>query len=78
MKALARSYVWWPKTDSDIEHFVANCAACRTHQRMPPKAPVHPWEIPRNPWLRLHIDFAGPFQGEQFLIIIDAYPNGLR
>ncbi|KFD50051.1 hypothetical protein M513_09011 [Trichuris suis] len=78
MKALARSYVWWLNLDSDIEHFVANCAACRTHQHMPPKAPVHPWKIPRNPWSRLHIDFARPFQGEQFLIIVDAYSKWLE
>ncbi|KFD63894.1 hypothetical protein M514_23885 [Trichuris suis] len=66
MKALAHSYVWWPNIDSDIEHFVANCAACQTHQHMSPKGPVHPWEVPRNPWSRLHIDFAGPSKENNF------------
>uniref|UniRef100_A0A5S6QAX4 RNA-directed DNA polymerase n=1 Tax=Trichuris muris TaxID=70415 RepID=A0A5S6QAX4_TRIMR len=78
MKALARSYVWWPNIDSDIERFVAKCSTCQTQQQAPSKTPVHPWEIPRNPWSRLHVDFAGPFQGEQFLIVVDAYSKWLE
>lgn len=77
MKALARSYVWWPNIDSDIEKFVAKCTICQQHQNSPPQAPIHHWEVPRNPWSRLHVDFAGPFQGENFLIIVDAHSKWL-
>ena len=73
MKSLARSYVWWPGIDKDIESFVSTCETCQKHQHAPPHAPTHPWEIPRRPWSRIHIDFAGPFQGQNFLIIVDAY-----
>ena len=32
MKSLARSYVWWPKMDCDIEEMVKSCSVCQeTH-----------------------------------------------
>jgi len=39
----------------------------------PPVAPLHPWLWPPKPWQRLHIDFAGPFHGRTFLIVVDAH-----
>ena len=30
---------------------------------------------PLQPWKRIHIDFAGPFQGAMFLVAIDAHPK---
>ena len=73
MKALARSYFWWPDMDKKIEEIVSNCLDCQKHQSMPPSAPVHHWENTKNPWVRVHIDYAGPFMGKMFLIIIDSY-----
>ena len=73
MKALARSWVWWSDIDSDIEKHVKSCATCQLHAKAPAKAPLHPWEWPDNPWDRIHIDFAGPFMGKMFLIIMDAH-----
>ena len=32
MKALARSYVWWPGLDKDIEEMVRSCGTCQRHQ----------------------------------------------
>jgi len=32
MKALARSYFWWPKLDADIEAVVKRCVACQEHR----------------------------------------------
>ena len=43
----------------------------------PPKAPVHPWEWLAQPWSRLHLDFAGPFLGHMYLILVDAYSKWL-
>lgn len=61
MKALARSYFWWPKLDADIEAVVKGCSTCQEHRNLPAAAPLHPWEWPSKPWQRLHIDYAGPF-----------------
>ena len=79
IKALARSYVWWPGIDSDLEARVKSCAECQQHQKQPAKAPLHPWQWPERPWSRLHIDYAGPCFGDKtFLIIIDAHSKWLE
>ena len=73
MKSLARSYVWWPGMDQDVEKEVRACEECQKHQKSPPSAPLHPWEWPEAPWSRIHMDYAGPFLGEMFLIIVDSH-----
>ncbi|CAB4033870.1 Transposon Tf2-9 poly, partial [Paramuricea clavata] len=73
MKGLARSYVWWPKIDSDIEQTVSTCPVCQKMRSEPAKAPVHPWIFPSQPWSRIHIDFAGRIAGKMYLVVIDAY-----
>ena len=78
MKALARSYVWWPGMDNDIESALKKCNVCQEHQRMPTLAPLHPWENASKPWTRLHIDYAGPFMSKMFLIIVDNYSKLLE
>ena len=78
MKSLARSFVWWPGIDHDLEEKVKMCDACQRVRHNPAPAPLHPWEFPRNPWERLHADFAGPFLGKMFLIVIDAYSKWLE
>ena len=72
MKALARMHVWWPCIDKHIEGHVYQCIPCQQNSREPVKAPIHTWETPRKPWSRLHIDFAGPFEGSMWLIVMDA------
>lgn len=72
MKSLARSYVWWPGMDRELEEKVRSCRVCQ--QSRPQDAPttIHPWEWPKRPWVRLHLDYAGPMLGKMYLILIDA------
>ena len=72
-KSLARSYVWWPLIDLDIERVTKSCVSCEVHKNSPPKAPLNPWVWPVRPWQRVHMDFAGPFLGKMFLIIVDSH-----
>ena len=46
---------------------------CQSLQAAPPKAPLHPWAWPDTPWRRVYVDFAGPFQGKMFFIVVDAH-----
>ncbi|XP_058872250.1 uncharacterized protein K02A2.6-like [Acipenser ruthenus] len=73
MKSLARSMVWWPCMDQALEKKVRECTICQSTRHAPPPAPLHPWEWPDRPWARLHVDYAGPFMGKMFLILIDAH-----
>ncbi len=56
MKTLARSYVWWPHLDNDIESAVKECSTCQAIRRPDPAAPLHPWEWPSSAWDRVHVD----------------------
>ena len=73
MKILARSHVWWPKIDSDIEKMVAACPGCQSVQKEQPAVFLHPWEHTARPWERVHLDFAGPFRGSYFLVMVDSH-----
>ena len=78
MKSLARCYVWWPGIDKDVEQCVKLCDPCQQNQKSPPVIPLHPWSWPTKPWTRVHIDYAGPFMGRMFLLIIDAHSKWLE
>lgn len=73
MKSLARSYVYWPNIDQQIEQKCRGCHGCTSVRKMPSSAPLHPWEWPSHPWRRLHIDYAGPYLNRMFLVVIDAH-----
>ncbi|KAK3089020.1 hypothetical protein FSP39_000173 [Pinctada imbricata] len=78
MKSLARSYVWWPNMDKELEGCVLNCDHCQQVRDKPPEAPMHPWEWPSRPWSRLHVDFAGPFMNKMFMIVVDAHSKWME
>ena len=73
MKAIARSYLWWPGLDKDLEDRVKSCESCQGVRKNPAPAPLHPWLWPAKPWQRVHFDFAGPFQGRMFFVALDAH-----
>lgn len=72
-KSLARSEVWWPGITSDIEQMVGTCVSCCEQRPNPPKGVHHAWPESTVFWDRVHLDFAGPFEGNLFLVITDAF-----
>jgi len=78
MKAIARSVVWWPSIDGEIEANVHGCSECQVNQKAPAAAPMHPWEWPARPWSHIHIDYDGPFLGKKFLIVVDAHSKWME
>lgn len=73
MKALARSFVWWPSLDSDLEEVTRSCLRCLETKKMPIKIPLTPWAWPTTPWHRVHADFLGPIAGKMVLLMIDSH-----
>ncbi|UYV73879.1 hypothetical protein LAZ67_11001247 [Cordylochernes scorpioides] len=53
MKSLARSSIWWPKMDSQIEEFVKECSPFMHYQAAPP-AENTPWPRTNQPCQRVH------------------------
>ena len=78
MKQIARSVVWWPGIDSEIATKVDTCSACQLNQKVPARAPLNPWEWPKRPWSRIHIDHLGPYEGKMLLVVIDAHSKWIE
>ena len=78
MKSIARGIAWWPGIDHEIETHVKACPECQQNQKAPASASLHLWEWPSRPWSRLHIDYAGPFLGNMFLVAVDAHSKWME
>ena len=76
-KAVARSYVWWPGLDSDIEDLTKTCQLCLENADNPPRAMLNCWTWPVGPNYRIHADFCGPIEGHMYLVITDAHSKWL-
>lgn len=72
MKAVARSFFWWPGLDDDIEKLANSCTQCLESAKAPPKDTAHHWIYPTVVFERIHIDYA-EFAGHQYLLLVDAY-----
>ena len=72
MKMLARSYVYWPKINQDIEKVVLGCETCQITQNVPRNKDVLVWESSGRVWERIHIDFLD-IAGVKMLLIVDSF-----
>ena len=73
IKALARSFIWWPNLDRDLEDLAKRCERCQSQKGRPARVlPSHPWIYPAMPWESVHADFA-ELSGRQYLLMIDAF-----
>ena len=78
MKALARSYIWWPGIDQQIENIAQHCGQCEENARQPTRAPLQPWLFPQRPWSRVHVYYAGSTEGKMILVVVDAYSKWIE
>ena len=78
MKGLARGHMWWPGLNAAVKKTVFNCDACQGTHRQPPAIPLQPWPWATTPWERVHIDYAGPFQGYMYLVVVDSHSKWLE
>lgn len=72
MKAIARSYFWWPRLDDTIADLAGACQDSRRVKSNPPKAPLHPWTWPARTWQHIHVDFAS-YGDQHYLVVVDAH-----
>lgn len=77
MKSLARSYLWWPNLDRQIEEQVRACVTCSSVSNSPAVAPLQPWAWPTHVWERLHVDYA-ELDKQHLFIVIDSNSKWLE
>lgn len=78
MKQLARSHVWWPQIDKDLEEAARSCEGCREKRADPRPTTLHPWAYAEGPWQRVHADFAGPVNGTYYLVVVDSFTKWME
>lgn len=77
MKMLARSEVWWPNLDFDLDNFIRKCEPCQLLQTKSVSVPLTPWSRTNRVWQRVHIDFFEKFN-HYFMILVDSYSRWLE
>ena len=65
--------MWRPELNRQIEEIKMSCVHCQRVKNAPTVAPLHPWNWPSVSQQSIHIDFAGPFQGQTFFIVVDPH-----
>lgn len=54
---------------------MGSCVECSKFQNNPKPVPSHLWEPAQEPFERVHINFAGPFQRHNFMVCVDSHTN---
>ncbi len=57
-KSRARSVVYWPGLNEDIERMISSCGTCQKFRRSNVKQPLLPHPIPALPYQKLGMDIA--------------------
>ena len=64
--------VWWPGMDRDVEEFVRNCELCAEKLKSNTARIAHKWTEEKQPFDRVHFDWAHIKGVGEILIMVDA------
>ena len=78
MKQLARKYFWWLKLDKEIEETGKCCPACQEASKSPAASQHASWFWPGGPWKQIHLNFAEPYLGKVFIMVVNAHSKYLE
>ncbi|KAL7859480.1 hypothetical protein SRHO_G00146270 [Serrasalmus rhombeus] len=73
-KRRARSAVYWPGINEDIENMVGKCETCNKYQRKQAREPMVIPDLPIAPWEKVGTDLFH-CNGKDYLLVIDYYSN---
>ena len=69
-KSNARSKMYWPNIDKDIDEMINNCNACQKYRNLNPREPLLPYEKPKDVWNKVATDLFVCLD-KLYLIVID-------
>lgn len=73
-KRRARSTVYWPGINKDIEIMVGKCETCNKYQSKQAREPMMIPDLPTAPWEKVGTDLFH-CNGKDYLLVIDYYSN---
>lgn len=73
-KRRARTSVYWPGINADIDRMVSSCEICLKHQAKQPKEPLIITDLPQEPWQKVGTDLFH-LDGKNYLLVIDYLSN---
>ena len=74
---VAKSHVWWPGLDKDLEQLDGSCKACHTLKQCPPITPC-PWIWSTTPWVNYNLNPRGLLLAGPTSLLWMPIPNGQR
>ena len=73
-KSLIREKICFPQIDNRVKSTIDHCLPCQAVGRSNPPEPITTTRMPKHPWTTLHVDFYGPLQTKEYLlVVIDRY-----
>lgn len=75
-KQRARSLVYWPGMNSDIEDKIGNCSTCQKYRNSNTKNTMIPHEIPDRPFHKIGLDIC-EHRKKDYLVLADYYSKFL-
>lgn len=75
-KNMARSFVYWPGIDKEIERMVKRCSECLLNRDEPPQT-TDKWPETREVFERVHIDFL-QLRTTMCLILVDSFSKWIE
>ncbi|KAI7804246.1 hypothetical protein IRJ41_003255 [Triplophysa rosa] len=73
-KRRARTAVYWPRMNGDIDRMVSSCEICLKHQAKQQKEPMIIIQPPSEPWQEIGTDLFF-LDGKNYLLVIDYLSN---
>ena len=71
-KQRARTTIYWPGLNSQIEDMVSKCSICQEFRESQPADPLMSHDIPNMPWSKIAADLFH-LRGDDYLILVDYY-----
>ena len=71
MMSLARLHVWRSSLDHDEEQTAQDCYKCQRNRIKCLFYASKPLIWPNHTWQRIHLEFAGSFNGDMILVVVD-------
>ncbi|MES9901692.1 MAG: RNase H-like domain-containing protein, partial [Sedimenticola sp.] len=71
-KSRARTSLYWPYMNADIEQTCSSCCICNKYKVSNQKEPLIPHEVPKRAWEKVGMDIF-EYKAKDYLLVVDYY-----